>query len=270
MQRRAGGGGARTLRLKLGACAVPLKGRRRRAEDVSSLLRFAGNPTHLYAWRTDVSRSHCCSYSPPHWRLAPRRPPPRAAIRSRACGCSWTTSRPPGTSGGCTATGPAPQGRAHLEDRAASRRRSGSAASRARTSSTRCGARIRAARRQGAVPVFTVMRAESRGCGPELPPAAARPRTPARGRGIAASPGRSAAHRVVIAFEPDSLGTIDCHARSRRDDRIRLLRYGVRALSRLPARDHLPRGGRLRLGAGAAHGQAAAGDRDRARCAASC
>jgi endoglucanase len=40
--------------------------------------------------------------------------------------------------------------------------------------------------------------------------------------------------RVVIAFEPDSLGTIDCHARSRRDDRIRLLRYGVDALSGNP------------------------------------
>ena len=40
--------------------------------------------------------------------------------------------------------------------------------------------------------------------------------------------------RVVIAFEPDSLGTIDCHAPSRRDDRIRLLRYGVNALSSLP------------------------------------
>ena len=40
--------------------------------------------------------------------------------------------------------------------------------------------------------------------------------------------------RVVIAFEPDSLGTVDCLARSRRDDRIKLLRYGVEVLSRLP------------------------------------
>ena len=40
--------------------------------------------------------------------------------------------------------------------------------------------------------------------------------------------------RVVIAFEPDSLGTVDCLARSRRDDRIQLLRYGVDVLSRLP------------------------------------
>jgi endoglucanase len=40
--------------------------------------------------------------------------------------------------------------------------------------------------------------------------------------------------RVVIAFEPDSLGTVDCLARSRRYARLRLLRYGVDALSRMP------------------------------------
>ncbi len=39
---------------------------------------------------------------------------------------------------------------------------------------------------------------------------------------------------MVIAFEPDSLATINCLAGSRRDDRLRLLRYGVKALSRLP------------------------------------
>ena len=40
--------------------------------------------------------------------------------------------------------------------------------------------------------------------------------------------------RAVIAFEPDSLGTIDCHARSRRAARYRLLRYGVEQLTALP------------------------------------
>ena len=40
--------------------------------------------------------------------------------------------------------------------------------------------------------------------------------------------------RVIVAFEPDSLGTIQCQAKSRRDDRYRLLRYGVDALSKLP------------------------------------
>src|SRR5215210_2645118 len=93
---------------------------------------------------------------------------------------------------------------------------------------------IRAARRQGAVPVFTVMRAESRGCGPGYTGGgpAEDARTRAWYRGLARAIGHA---RVVIAFEPDSLGTIDCHARSRRDDRIRLLRYGVDVLSGLPA-----------------------------------
>jgi endoglucanase len=40
--------------------------------------------------------------------------------------------------------------------------------------------------------------------------------------------------RVVIAFEPDSLGTLDCLANSRRWARLRTLRYGVTALSKLP------------------------------------
>jgi len=40
--------------------------------------------------------------------------------------------------------------------------------------------------------------------------------------------------RVVIGFEPDSLGTIDCLARDRRQDRLEVLRYGVERLSRLP------------------------------------
>lgn len=40
--------------------------------------------------------------------------------------------------------------------------------------------------------------------------------------------------RVVIGFEPDSLGTIDCLAFSRRRDRLDLLRYGVDVLSKLP------------------------------------
>ena len=39
---------------------------------------------------------------------------------------------------------------------------------------------------------------------------------------------------MVIAFEPDSLGTIDCLTRSRRFARMRLLRYGVDVLSQLP------------------------------------
>ena len=89
------------------------------------------------------------------------------------------------------------------------------------------------AKARGEVPIFTVLRAEATGCS----------RTYQGG-----GPGEDAAtrawyddlarvigdDRVVIAFEPDSLGTIDCLARSRRDDRLRLLAHGVDALSRNP------------------------------------
>jgi endoglucanase len=41
-------------------------------------------------------------------------------------------------------------------------------------------------------------------------------------------------HRVVVAYEPDSLGTVGCLARSRRSARMRNLRYGVDVLSTVP------------------------------------
>ncbi len=41
-------------------------------------------------------------------------------------------------------------------------------------------------------------------------------------------------NEVVIAFEPDSLGLIDCLAPAYRGKRLRTLRYGVKKLSRLP------------------------------------
>jgi endoglucanase len=90
-----------------------------------------------------------------------------------------------------------------------------------------------AAATDGAVPLFTVLRAQSTACNSSYqgggPAEDARTRDwyDALARVIGST-------RVVIAFEPDSLGTIDCHAPSRRDDRIKLLRYGVTALSRLP------------------------------------
>src|SRR5215210_2419361 len=40
--------------------------------------------------------------------------------------------------------------------------------------------------------------------------------------------------RVVIGFEPDSLGTVDCLAYNRRKARLDVLRYGVNRLSQLP------------------------------------
>ena len=93
--------------------------------------------------------------------------------------------------------------------------------------------RIDAARAQGSVPVFTVMRAQATSCGPHYMAGgrAEDARTRAWYDHLARAIGND---RVVIAFEPDSLGTIECQAPSRRDDRIRLLRYGVSALSRLP------------------------------------
>ena len=89
------------------------------------------------------------------------------------------------------------------------------------------------AKRRRSVPILTVMRAEANHCGPWYtgggPVEDARTR--AWYRRLARTIKRA---RVVIAFEPDSLGTLDCQARSRRDDRLRLLGYGVRVLSRLP------------------------------------
>jgi endoglucanase len=93
--------------------------------------------------------------------------------------------------------------------------------------------RIEPARAGGAVPIFTVLRAESTSCGPGY-----RAGGPAEDRRIRAWYDDLARaigdDRVVIAFEPDSLGTLGCLARSRRDDRLRVLRYGVDVLSKLP------------------------------------
>jgi endoglucanase len=89
------------------------------------------------------------------------------------------------------------------------------------------------ARAEGSVPIFTVLRAQATSCAPGYTgggPAEDRA-TRAWYDDLAAA---IAGDRVVIAFEPDSLGTIDCLTPSRRDDRLRLLRYGVNALTRSP------------------------------------
>jgi endoglucanase len=85
----------------------------------------------------------------------------------------------------------------------------------------------------GAVPQMAVMRAESDECGPWYlgGGAAEDARTRRWYRDFASVIGTA---RVVIGFEVDSLGTIDCLAPHRRDDRLRLLRYGVEVLSQLP------------------------------------
>jgi endoglucanase len=89
------------------------------------------------------------------------------------------------------------------------------------------------ARNRGEVPIFTVLRAQATGCGPTYQgggPAEDR-RTMDWYDNLARVIGDD---RVVIAFEPDSLGTIDCLAKSRRDDRYRVLAHGIDALSKLP------------------------------------
>ena len=90
-----------------------------------------------------------------------------------------------------------------------------------------------AAKADGAVPVLTVLRAQATQCSPSYDGGG--PAEDAATRGWYDDLARVIGdERVVIAFEPDSLGTIDCLARSRRDDRLRLLRYGVEALAKLP------------------------------------
>jgi endoglucanase len=89
------------------------------------------------------------------------------------------------------------------------------------------------ARAQGQVPLFTVLRAESNQCNASYQ--AGGPAADAETRDWYDQLARVIGNdRVVIAFEPDSIGTIECLARSRRDDRYRLLAYGVDVLSRLP------------------------------------
>jgi endoglucanase len=93
--------------------------------------------------------------------------------------------------------------------------------------------RCAAAVQPGAVPLVVVMRHQGKGCGSGYDgggPAEDR-RTRAWYRNFASAVGDA---RVVIGFEPDSLGTVDCLTPSRRENRLELLRYGVDVLSRLP------------------------------------
>ncbi|HEV3378295.1 MAG TPA: glycoside hydrolase family 6 protein [Thermoleophilaceae bacterium] len=85
----------------------------------------------------------------------------------------------------------------------------------------------------GAVPLMVVMRHQGRDCdGGYLAGGVAEDRRTMKWYDQFAEAVGDA--RVVIAFEPDSLGTIDCLARHRRDDRLRMLRHGVDVLSALP------------------------------------
>jgi endoglucanase len=93
--------------------------------------------------------------------------------------------------------------------------------------------RCAAAVQPGAVPLMVVMRHQGKGCGGGYTGggAAEDRRTRAWYRSFARAVGGT---RVVIGFEPDSLGTLECLAAGRRRARLQLLRYGVDVLSRLP------------------------------------
>jgi endoglucanase len=85
----------------------------------------------------------------------------------------------------------------------------------------------------GSVPVMDVLRAQASQCNPHYTGggAAEDARTRVWYDAFAKAVGDA---RVIIAYEPDSIGTISCLAKSRRKARLKLLRYGVDALSKLP------------------------------------
>jgi endoglucanase len=85
----------------------------------------------------------------------------------------------------------------------------------------------------GATPLLTVLRHQGKQCNSRYQAGgvAEDNATKAWYRDLAGAIGNQ---RVVIAFEPDSVGTIECLARSRRQARKDLLRYGVDVLSTLP------------------------------------
>ncbi len=85
----------------------------------------------------------------------------------------------------------------------------------------------------GLVPLIAAFGHKGDGCGPAYLGGGAR--EDARYRGFIRRFAEGIGSReVVIAFEPDAMGTVECLARSRRDDRLRALRYGVAQLSKLP------------------------------------
>jgi endoglucanase len=88
-------------------------------------------------------------------------------------------------------------------------------------------------RQPGAVPLMVVMRHQGRACNPHYLAGGRREDAAQRTwyRRFASAIGN---HRVVIGFEPDSLGTVHCLARRRRMARLRTLRYGVDVFSSLP------------------------------------
>ncbi|CAN5594240.1 glycoside hydrolase family 6 protein [soil metagenome] len=89
------------------------------------------------------------------------------------------------------------------------------------------------ARRQGSVALMSVMRHQGKACHSRYLAGgrAEDARTRRWYRKFARAVGSK---RVVIAFEPDSLGTVECLAPHWREARYELLRYGVERLAALP------------------------------------
>jgi endoglucanase len=85
----------------------------------------------------------------------------------------------------------------------------------------------------GTIPLLAVIRHQGNDCGPHYRAGGeAQDRRTMRWYDVFAHTVGSS--RVVIAFEPDSLGTVECLARDRRRDRLDVLRHGVDVLSQLP------------------------------------
>jgi endoglucanase len=85
----------------------------------------------------------------------------------------------------------------------------------------------------GTVPLMVVMRHQGKACGGNYG-AGGEPEDRATMRWYDEFAEAVGDDRVVIGFEPDSLGTLECLAPDRRGDRLDVLRYGVERLSRLP------------------------------------
>ncbi len=92
---------------------------------------------------------------------------------------------------------------------------------------------IQTAEADGAVPLITTLRHQGRECNANYQAGGVAEDERSKrwyddlARGIGES-------RVIIAFEPDSVGTVECLAKSRQQARLDLLRYGVDVLSKLP------------------------------------
>lgn len=88
-------------------------------------------------------------------------------------------------------------------------------------------------RQRGLVPLIAAFGHKGNGCGPRFLGGGAR--EDARYRSFIRRFAQGIGSReVVVAFEPDAMGTVECLAKSRRKARLRALRYGVSQVAKLP------------------------------------